>query len=150
MNRLRNRLILIFLAATLAPLAATMWYTAFLLKPTPFLRAAEQVNTLSESLKRTSRELYQRDAADLKAHAQRGDLTPQKFTVASRESWPDSVREFAESGQPDRFDYTEDGSQLDYLLRRDGAIWVYSAHLNAIEGMRGQIATARELVDVAR
>jgi nitrogen fixation/metabolism regulation signal transduction histidine kinase len=150
MNRLRNRLILIFLAATLAPLAATMWYTAFLLKPTPFLRAAEQVKTLSESLTRTSRELYQRDSADLKAHAQRGDLTPQKFTVAARESWPDAVGEFAESGEPDRFDYTEDGSRLDYLLRRDGAIWVYSAHLNDIEGMRGQIATARELVDVAR
>ena len=34
MNRLRNRLILIFLAATLVPLAATMWFTTSLLEPT--------------------------------------------------------------------------------------------------------------------
>ena len=32
MNRLRNRLILIFLAATLAPLAATVWITTDLLE----------------------------------------------------------------------------------------------------------------------
>ena len=31
MNRLRNRLIAIFLAATLAPLAATLWITTSLL-----------------------------------------------------------------------------------------------------------------------
>ena len=66
MNRLRNRLILIFLAATLVPLAVTMWYTTSLLELTSFRHTADQVDTLSQSLLRTSKELYQRDSADLK------------------------------------------------------------------------------------
>ena len=78
MNRLRNRLILIFLAATLVPLGATMWYTTSLLEPTGFLRAADEVNVLSQSLRRTGRELYQRDSADLKAHARNGRFGAQE------------------------------------------------------------------------
>ena len=41
MNRLRNRLILIFLAATLVPLGATMWYTTSLLKLTSSLTVSQ-------------------------------------------------------------------------------------------------------------
>ena len=151
MNRLRNRLILIFLAATLVPLGATMWYTTSLLEPTSFLRAADEVNTLSQSLLRTGRELHQRDSADLKAHAQKGDLAPEKFAAAGRESWPEPVRTFAESGEPERFlDTGQDGDRLDYMVRHGEDIWVYSASLNDIAGLRGQITKARELVDVAR
>jgi nitrogen fixation/metabolism regulation signal transduction histidine kinase len=149
-NRLRNRLILLFLGATLVPLAATMWYTTSLLEPTSFLRAADQVNTLSQSLLRTSRELYQRESADLKGQAQKGDLDPQKFPAAKRDSWPDAVRAFADSGDLERFDYNQEGSRLDYLVRRGDEIWVYSATLSDIAGLRSQIAKARELVDVAR
>jgi nitrogen fixation/metabolism regulation signal transduction histidine kinase len=151
MNRLRNRLILIFLAATLVPLGATMWYTTSLLEPTSFLRAADEVNTLSQSLLRTGRVLYQRDSADLKAHAQKGDLEPQKFAAAVRDSWPEAVRAFAESGQPEQFINNEqEGSRLDYLVHRGADVWVYSASLSDIAGLRGQIAKAREVVDVAR
>src|SRR5271165_1150039 len=103
MNRLRNRLILIFLAATLVPLGATMWYTTSLLEPTSFLRAAEEVNTLAESLKRTGQDLYQRDSAELKAHAQKGDLPPQEFQAEGRDSWPEWVRGFWDSGEGERF-----------------------------------------------
>jgi hypothetical protein len=82
-NRLRNRLILIFLAATLVPLAVTMWYTTSLLKLTSFRHTADQVDTLSQSLLRTSKELYQRDSADLKAHARNGgSLTTSRKATA--------------------------------------------------------------------
>ena len=149
MNRLRNRLIVIFLAATLAPLAATMWYTTSLLQLTSLKPAAEQVKILSDSLLRTSRELYQRDSADLKSRAQKGDLAPQKFPPPARDSWPEAVRSFADSSQPERFDYNRETSRLDYLVRHGGEIWVYSADLTDIAGLRGQIATARQLVDAA-
>jgi len=149
-NRLRNRLILIFLAATLVPLAATMWYTTSLLEPTSFLRAADQVKILSQSLLRTSKELYQRDSADLKAHARKGDLPPQQFSAAGRDSWPEAVRSFAESGEPERFDYERESSRLDYLVRHGGDVWVYSVTLPDIAGVRSQIAQAGEMVGVAR
>jgi two-component system nitrogen regulation sensor histidine kinase NtrY len=150
-NRLRNRLILIFLAATLVPLAATMWYTTLLLDLTSLRPAAEQVDNLSRSLLRTSKELYQRDSADLKARAQKGNLEPKKFTAASRDSWPESERQFADSGAAERFDYNEqEGSRMDYLVRHGADIWVYSATLNDIAGVRSQIAQAGEMVGVAR
>jgi two-component system, NtrC family, nitrogen regulation sensor histidine kinase NtrY len=149
-NRLRNRLILIFLAATLVPLAVTMWYTTSLLQLTSFRHTAEEVDTLSQSLRRTSQELYQRDCADLKAHAQKGELPPQKFAAADRDSWPETVRSFAESEQPEQFDYNQESSRMDYLARHGADVWGYSATLSDIAGLRGQIAKARELVDVAR
>ena len=151
MNRLRNRLILIFLAATLVPLAVTMWYTTSLLELTSFRHTADQVDTLSQSLLRTSKELYQRDSADLKAHARNGDIQPQKFAAAARDSWPEAVRSFAESQEPERFDHDEqEGNRLDYLVRHEGDVWVYSTSLTDIAGLRSQIAAARELVDAAR
>ena len=151
MNRLRNRLILIFLAATLVPLAVTMWYTTSLLELTSFRHTADQVDTLSQSLRRTSRELYQRDSADLKAHASNGDIQPKKFAAAAHESWPEPVRNFAESQEPERFDYDEQaGNRLDYMVRHDSDVWVYSTSVSDIAGLRSQIAAARELVDAAR
>ena len=151
MNRLRNRLILIFLAATLVPLGATMWYTTSLLKLTSLQPAAGQVKILSDSLRLTSRELYRRDSADLKARAQKGDLPPQKFAAASRDSWPESVRSFSDGEDAERFDYNEqENSRMDYLVRHGSDVWVYSANLNDIAGVRSQIAQAGEIVGVAR
>jgi len=149
-NRLRNRLILIFLAATLVPLVATMWYTTSLLKLTNLQPAADQVKTLSQSLLRTSKELYQRDSADLKAHAQKGEIAPRKFAAAARESWPEAERQFADSDDAERFDYDQESSRLDYLARHGADVWMYSAVQNDIAGVRSQIAKASELVDVAR
>ena len=103
MNRLRNRLILIFLAATLAPLVATMLYTSSLLKLASLQPAADQVKTLSKSLLRTSKELYQRDSADLKAHAQRGEIEPRKFVSATHDTWPEPLRQFAASDDSGNF-----------------------------------------------
>ena len=70
MNRLRNRLILIFLAATLVPLAATVWITTSLLEASLDLSATGKLEKLSQSLERTAKELYQRERADLKRQAQ--------------------------------------------------------------------------------
>ena len=151
MNRLRNRLILIFLAATLVPLAATMWYTTSLLEPTLFLRAADEVNVLSQSLRRTGRDLYQRDCVALKARAQKGELEPQKFAGADHASWPETVRAFAESNEDERFiNVGQEGNRLDYLVRHGSEVWSYSASLEDIAGLSRQIAEAREVVDVAR
>jgi nitrogen fixation/metabolism regulation signal transduction histidine kinase len=150
-NRLRNRLILIFLAATLVPLGATMWYTTSLLEPTGFLRAADEVNILSQSLIRTGRDLFQRDKDALKAQAQKNELKPQKFAAAGRASWPEAVRDFADGKEVEQFvNAGPDSNRLDYLVRHGDDVWMYSASLQDIAGLSHQIAQARELVDVAR
>ncbi len=53
---------LIFLAATLAPLALTVWVTTSLLEESIDISSTSRLDTLSKSLTRTARELYQRAA----------------------------------------------------------------------------------------
>ena len=48
MNRLRNRLILIFLAATLAPWAATLWITTSLLERSLSYRSTRDLDEISK------------------------------------------------------------------------------------------------------
>ena len=69
MNRLRNRLILIFLVATLAPLAATIWITTSLLEESIDTSSTIRLDTLSKSLKGTARGLYERASDDLQRKA---------------------------------------------------------------------------------
>ena len=153
MNRLRNRLILIFLAATLVPLAATMWLTTSLLEPTGLLRAAQQVDILSTSLRKTGRALYQQACFDLKRRVQAGELEPEKFLPANRASWPEAVKSFAASKEDQRFIHAGDqGDHVQYLVPHGDEVWAYSAKLGdvATDRITREISDARELVDVAK
>lgn len=130
MNRLRNRLILVFLAATLAPLGATLWVTTTLLRWNPNYLAVSQLDALAGLLRSTGRELYQRACADLKQQAEAGQLPPAKFTEAGRAAWTAEVREFAESDAAEKFAMPgEEGDRLDYLVRRNADVWLYSTNL---------------------
>jgi len=152
-NRLRNRLILIFLAATLAPLAATIWITTSLLEWSLDFSATGKLEDLSQSLERTAKALYQRECADLKRQAQDGSLAPRKFTAAGRASWPEPVRNFAESGQPDDFERAgHEGDRLDYLVRHGDDVWSYAASLGevAMDRLTREIGDARGLANAAR
>ena len=154
MNRLRNRLILIFLAATLAPLLATVWITStesqILLEFSSPGR--KQLESISESLEQTGREFYQRAREELKRRASSGEIAPQKFEAAQRASWPDAVKSFAESGEQEWFLLTgTQGDQLDYLASHGNDVWLYSEKLGlAMDQLREQIADARTLVDRTR
>src|SRR5260370_38905138 len=81
-NRLRNRLIGIFLAATLAPLAATIWITTSLLAESIDTSSTSRLDTLSKSLKGTARELYERASDDVKHKAQPGAIEPRSCAPA--------------------------------------------------------------------
>ena len=72
MNRLRNRLILIFLAATLAPLAATIWLTVALLEGSFNFSATGDLDALSQSLEQVGHEFYQIKSDVLKQQAAAG------------------------------------------------------------------------------
>jgi two-component system nitrogen regulation sensor histidine kinase NtrY len=101
-NRLRNRLIGIFLAATLAPLAATIWITTSLLEESVDTSSTSKLDTVSKSLKGTARELYQRASDDVKHKAQAGEIQPKKYGPLDRASWPDPVRVFSGGLEGDR------------------------------------------------
>ncbi|HUB32940.1 MAG TPA: HAMP domain-containing sensor histidine kinase [Bryobacteraceae bacterium] len=153
MNRLRNRLILVFLAATLVPLAATIWITTSLLDWSLNFSTTDELETLSRTLARTGQRLNRRERDDLKRRAESGEMSPQKFPASDRERWPESVRGFAESGAADSFVYGgNQGDRLDYLMRHGDDVWGYSTSLGgvAMEKLTAQIREAGGIVDAVR
>jgi len=148
-NRLRNRLIFIFLVATLVPLAATLWITNALLERSLSYASTKELDQLSKTLERTGREFYQRAREDLRGAVKAGHATPIRYLPADRNHWPDPVKEFAESGEPDRFVRSgHEGDRLDYLVRHGQEVWQYSESLGGIgmERLAEQYRQARQLV----
>ena len=153
MNRLRNRLIVIFLAATLAPVAVTVWVAGSLLEHSLSYSTTDQVDALSKALESTAREFYQRSRVSLKQDAEAGRLAPQRYAAGSIETAPAGVRNFFLSGEAERFLLSgEDGNRLDYLVRRGEGVWVYSRDLGAVNLARlaDQFRHARESVERSR
>ncbi len=152
MNRLRNRLVLIFLAATLIPLGVTLWITSALLERSLSVAPTQELDKISKSLETTGRALYQRARESLRQDAQSGKLTPLRYTQANRNDWPTAVVEFEESGGTEAFALAgAKGDLLRYLARQGDAILVYTEPVGG-PGMRtlaDQHTKARGLVERA-
>jgi nitrogen fixation/metabolism regulation signal transduction histidine kinase len=151
-NRLRNRLILIFLAATLAPLAATIWITTSLLEESIDTSSTARLDTLSKSLKVTARELYDRASEDLKRQARAGAIQPHKYEPLDRASWPEAIKIFSGGLEGERVVRAgQDGNRLDYLVRHGNEIWSYSESLGdvAMDRLTREIRDARRAVEEA-
>lgn len=152
MNRIRTRLILAFLVATVIPLIATLWIMTSLLEQSLSFATTEQLDRLSTSLQDTGRHYYQQARETLKASVQRDSIPHQTFTVNERSSWPETVTDFWQSGEPDRFAIAGDGgSRLDYLVRRENDVWVYSRDLDSrMDDLSNEYREARKLVQLAQ
>jgi nitrogen fixation/metabolism regulation signal transduction histidine kinase len=136
MNRLRNRLILVFLLATLVPLGLTLWTGLSLLKyslSAPLL----DLNALSGSLEATGRELYQQSQETLRRDAKEGRSTPAHLQPAQAQA-------FWDSGDPEQFELSGDGGdRLDYFVRGDREVLRYSRPMGVkMSELRRQIARA--------
>lgn len=130
MNRLRNRLVLVFIAATVVPVAATIWLATSLIERSLAYSSASRLDELSKALERTGREFYQQSRKALKAEAAAGRRDPVRYSRNSAPAWPPAVQEFWESGESERFVLSgPDGDRLDYLVRHGGEVWVYSREL---------------------
>ena len=79
MKTLRSRLILVFVAATLAPLCLIGWLSVRLLQYSLALAPTEDLDQVSRSLEKTGHELYRRASESLKADASAGRIRPQEF-----------------------------------------------------------------------
>ncbi len=76
MNRLRNRLILVFVVATLAPLCLMGWISVRLLHYSLSLSSTPELDQVSQSLKRTGHELFRQASDSLKQDAASGRIRP--------------------------------------------------------------------------
>lgn len=153
MNRLRNKLIVVFLAGTLVPLGAMLWVTASLLQQSLNYAATDDLDKLSKSLEQTARLLYQNARQDLKEDVAAGRLTPQRFIKSASNAWPTAVREFWDSGEAERFAVAgAEGDQLEYLVRHGQEVLLYTRPLGNIRlgPLSNQYRQARRQIEGLR
>lgn len=150
MNRLRNRLIVIFAVATLAPLAVTAWiFAAAASNAVTRWTSTAEVDQLSRSLEKTGRELYQRTCQSLKEEALAGRIAPTRLIASESARWPQAARDFLSSSDPETFDFAgTSGDRLDYFVRHGRDVWVYSTSLHGVRmsELSAEYAHARALV----
>src|SRR5262245_5483070 len=121
MHRLRNRLIVAFLVATVLPLAATIWITTSLLDRSLGYATTDELDRLSRTLEATVRQFYQREREVLKQDALSGRATPELYSIGDAANWPGAVRAFWESNESERFGVSgSGGDHVEYLRRLDG------------------------------
>ncbi len=158
MHRLRNRLIAAFLAATILPLAATIWITASLLDRSLGYATTDHLDRLSRTLEATVRQFYQREREALKQDAAAGRATPVVYAAADAATWPDAVRAFWDSGEAERFGVSgSGGDHVEYLRRSDGnsglprGVAAYQRDLGGIrmDQMSADLRQTREFVESA-
>ena len=140
MHRLRNRLIVAFLAATILPLAATIWIAASLLDRSLGYASTGELDRLSRTLEATVRQFYQREREALKQDALAGRVTPVFYTTADTADWPVAVRAFWDSGEVERFGVAGiGGDHVEYMRRTDGSNGLrrgVAAYRRDLRGMR--------------
>ena len=85
MNRLRTRLIVAFLLATVLPLGATVWITTSLIDRSLGFATTGELDRLSRTLEETVRQFYQRERDALKQDVlDRDALDRSKWELAMR------------------------------------------------------------------
>lgn len=148
MNRLRNKLVVLFLGATIIPVLATLWITTALFNQSLRLSPTHDLDQVSRSLEQTGREYYQQARANLKAQAAANLIAPQSYALMARSSWPDALNEFWDSGDTERFNLSGDsGDRLEYLRRSSNGVSVYSSQLRVgMQALSDQYRRARALV----
>jgi len=145
--KLRTRLALVFVAATLVPLGATLWLTSLLLNES--LRPADQLEGLSRSLEKTGIAYYRLACDQLRAEALSGHTSAQTY---SGTSMPPAVADFWDSGEADQFMRTGDrGSELLYMVRTPEGVKVWSKPLEIpMQQLSDEYRKARTAVSADR
>jgi nitrogen fixation/metabolism regulation signal transduction histidine kinase len=146
---------LVFLAATLVPLAATVWITTSLLEQSIDYSSTSELDTISKSLQRTGKEFYQRACDDLKQRAQSGQASPYRYLPAERATWPEAIKAFASEKTEEAARFVRaghEGDRLDYLVRHGDEVWSYSASLGgvAMDRLTREIREARRIVEAGK
>jgi nitrogen fixation/metabolism regulation signal transduction histidine kinase len=142
---LRTKLIVVFLAATLAPMAVLLWVTLHLFETSLRQATTVELDEMSTSLRATGREMYQTAREVLKADAAAGRVAARPVTVAEGAA-------FAASGAEEWFETAgEGGAVLRYWVRgKDGEIRLFERKLGVgMQQLTEQYTRARGLVERA-
>jgi two-component system nitrogen regulation sensor histidine kinase NtrY len=150
MHTLRTKLILFFVAATLAPLLVIVQVSLSLLQRSLNYSSARELDEVSKSLETTGRELYQHAREDLKRDAAANRIPHTAYSERDLNSAPAAVAELWDSDEKEHFAIIgEGGSQLLYLVRRDKEIWSYTSGMHGIrmDDLADQFRRARAVVE---
>jgi len=147
MTRLRNKLVVLFLGATVVPVIATVLLPTAIFNVS--LTPARDLDEISRSIEETGREYYQQARQTLQNEAQTNAVKPERFALSSRTKWSDALNEFWDSGDAESFNLTGDaGNILAYYRREPDGVAVYTKQLPIkMESLREQYRKARGLVD---
>jgi signal transduction histidine kinase len=150
-SRLRNRLILIFIAATLIPLGASLWVVHSLLDRSLRYSATLELDQVSRRLEQTARQFYLRERQTLKAEAQHGIAgEAEHWALRDFRRWPAEVRQFWDRNEHESFQLGgRSGDTLYYFVRREGEAARYSRSLGGIqmESIRREYAQSQALLE---
>jgi nitrogen fixation/metabolism regulation signal transduction histidine kinase len=152
-KHLRHRLVFVFLAITLPPLAVTIWLANHLLERSLEYSTTVELDRLSRTLEDTARRLYQREREFLRTDAKSGQAPSETFSANHRRLWPEEVAEFFDQNEKERFVLSAPDSDVLYYLVRDGDIVRrYSRSLSDLrmENLRRDTLSARRLVSESR
>ena len=83
------------------PLAATIWITTSLLERSLGYATTQELDDLSRTLEGTMRQFYDRERESLKTDALAGRTSATSHAVAIANGWPEAVRSFWDSGEPE-------------------------------------------------
>jgi nitrogen fixation/metabolism regulation signal transduction histidine kinase len=119
---LRTRLALVFVAATLIPLGATVWLTTLLLDQSLRLSPVDQISELSRSLEKTGQKYYQQACEQLKEDALAGRVTPVRIPDAGDMLSDDDSERCAVTGQA--------GDKLLFLARKADGVTAWDRPLD--------------------
>lgn len=145
MTTLRNKLIVVFLAATLVPLSVTLWITTSLLERTLSYTSTQELDSISRALETTGREFYVAARQQLKEDSTAGRAAASR---PHRTKWTEPVKEFWASGESDRF-RLEGALQdrLEYLVREPAGVAIYARPLGMeMAPLTDQYRHARETI----
>ena len=142
MNRLRNRMIFVFVLATLVPLGLTLWTTLSLIERSLGLAPFAELESVTQSLEKTGRELYKESCDALRSDAEAG-------RIEARRLKPAEAQAFWESGAASQFQLAgERSARLVYLVRHGDEVWVYSRPMGvAMDDLTEQIARAHRALN---
>jgi len=142
MNRLRNRLILVFVLATLLPLGLTLWTTLSVVELSLGLAPFAELDAVSKSLEATGKKLYAQSSDVLKRDAAEHRVEPRRLKPAEAQT-------FWDSGAADQFELAgERRNRLDYYVRHGDEVWLYSRPMGiAMDDLTDQIAGAHQALE---
>ncbi|MBC7925592.1 MAG: HAMP domain-containing protein [Bryobacteraceae bacterium] len=153
MNRIRTRLLVLFLVATLVPLAVTLGLTWRLLDHSLALHPAQELDATASALEQTGRALYRSVCGALRGEVEAGKrLSDATYSVRSIDAAPAQLRDFAESSEVSRCQLAgERSDRVEYLKREGSRVSIYSRSIDG-PGMRElgeRLANARARVQRA-